>query len=35
MHYDAVREVAGIIVKAVKDAESDGTYSGRTARDGK
>ncbi|MCA1373687.1 MULTISPECIES: flagellar biosynthesis protein FlgN [unclassified Bradyrhizobium] len=35
MHYDAVREVAGIIVKAVKDAESDGTYTGRTAQDGK
>jgi len=35
MHYDAVREVAAIIVKAVKDAESDGTYSGRAARDGK
>ncbi|TGN88268.1 flagellar biosynthesis protein FlgN [Bradyrhizobium yuanmingense] len=35
MHYDAVREVAGIIVKAVKDAESDGTYTGRTAQDGR
>ncbi|MBR0850609.1 flagellar biosynthesis protein FlgN [Bradyrhizobium diazoefficiens] len=35
MHYDAVREVAAIIVKAVRDAESDGTYSGRAARDGK
>lgn len=35
MHYDAVREVAAIIVKAVKDAESDGTYTGRTAQDGK
>ncbi|WP_025034328.1 flagellar biosynthesis protein FlgN [Bradyrhizobium sp. DOA9] len=35
MHYDAVREVASIIVKAVKDAESDGTYTGRTAQDGK
>lgn len=35
MHYDAVREVATIIVKAIKDAESDGTYTGRTARDGK
>ena len=35
MHYDAVREVAAIIVKAIKDAESDGTYTGRAARDGK
>ncbi|PDT89753.1 flagellar biosynthesis protein FlgN [Bradyrhizobium sp. Y36] len=35
MHYDAVREVAGIIVKAIKEAESDGTYTGRTAQDGK
>ena len=35
MHYDAVREVATIIVKAIKEAESDGTYTGRTAQDGK
>ncbi|MCS3727160.1 flagellar biosynthesis protein FlgN [Bradyrhizobium betae] len=35
MHYDAVREVATIIVKAIKDAESDGTYTGRTMQDGK
>jgi hypothetical protein len=35
MHYDAVREVAGIIVKAIKEAESDGTYTGRVARDKK
>jgi hypothetical protein len=35
MHYDAVREVAAIIVKAIKDAESDGTYTGRAAQDGK
>jgi hypothetical protein len=35
MHYDAVREVATIIVRAVKEAESDGTYSGRAAQDGK
>ncbi|MDA9433058.1 flagellar biosynthesis protein FlgN [Bradyrhizobium sp. CCBAU 51627] len=35
MHYDAVREVAAIIVKAIKDAESDGTYTGRAARDTK
>ncbi|MDA9419687.1 flagellar biosynthesis protein FlgN [Bradyrhizobium sp. CCBAU 11445] len=35
MHYDAVREIAGIIVKAIKEAESDGTYTGRAAQDGK
>ncbi|MET3911173.1 hypothetical protein ABID59_005536 [Bradyrhizobium sp. S3.3.6] len=35
MHYDAVREVAAIIVRAIKDAESDGTYTGRAARDEK
>lgn len=35
MHYDAVREVAAIIVKAIKDAESDGTYTGRAAQDAK
>jgi hypothetical protein len=35
MHYDAVREVATIIIKAIKDAESDGTYSGLTAQDRK
>jgi hypothetical protein len=35
MHYDAVREVAAVIVKAIKDAESDGTYTGRTAQDRK
>ncbi|MBR0686798.1 flagellar biosynthesis protein FlgN [Bradyrhizobium manausense] len=35
MHYDAVREVATIIVRAIKEAESDGTYTGRAARDGK
>ena len=35
MHYDAVREVAAIIVRAIKDAESDGTYTGRAAQDGK
>ncbi len=34
MHYDAVREVATIIVRAIREAESDGTYA-RTARDGK
>ncbi|MCK1476760.1 flagellar biosynthesis protein FlgN [Bradyrhizobium sp. 197] len=35
MHYDAVREVATIIVKAIRDAESDGTYTGRAAQDGR
>lgn len=35
MHYDAVREIATIIVRAIRDAESDGTYSGRVAGDGK
>lgn len=34
MHYDAVREVATIIVRAIREAESDGTYA-RTARSGK
>ncbi|WP_426613879.1 flagellar biosynthesis protein FlgN [Bradyrhizobium sp. McL0616] len=35
MHYDAVREVASIIVRAMKEAESDGTYTGRAAKDAK
>ncbi|OAF02573.1 flagellar biosynthesis protein FlgN [Bradyrhizobium centrolobii] len=35
MHYDAVREVATIILKAIRDAESDGTYSGRATQDRK
>ncbi|QOZ07656.1 flagellar biosynthesis protein FlgN [Bradyrhizobium sp. CCBAU 51765] len=35
MHYDAVREVASIIVTAIKEAESDGTYTGRATQDGK
>jgi hypothetical protein len=34
MHYAAVREVATIIVRAIREAESDGTYA-RTARDRK
>ncbi|HMH97586.1 MAG TPA: flagellar biosynthesis protein FlgN [Bradyrhizobium sp.] len=29
MHYAAVRDVASIIVKAIREAESDGTYSAR------
>jgi hypothetical protein len=35
MHYEAVREVAEIIVRAVREAESDGTYSATVSRDGK
>lgn len=35
MHYDAVSEVATIIVRAIKEADSDGTYTGRAAQDGK
>jgi hypothetical protein len=35
MHYDAVREVATIIVRAIREAESDGTYTGRAAQDTK
>ena len=35
MHYDAVREVASIIVRAIKEAESDGTYTGRAVQDRK
>ncbi|VIO80391.1 hypothetical protein CI41S_72570 [Bradyrhizobium ivorense] len=33
-HYDAVREVATIIVRAIREAESDGTYA-RRAQDSK
>ena len=35
MHYDAVREVATIIGLAIKEAESDGTYSATTLRESK
>lgn len=35
MHYAAVREVATIILRAIRDAESDGTYSANAAQDGK
>jgi flagellar biosynthesis/type III secretory pathway chaperone len=35
MHYDAVREVATIIVRAIKEAESDGTYSANALQDSK
>jgi hypothetical protein len=35
MHYDAVREVAGIIVRAIRETDSDGTYSARTAQESK
>jgi flagellar biosynthesis/type III secretory pathway chaperone len=34
-HYEAVREVAAVIVKAMRDAESDGTYSANAAQGGK
>jgi hypothetical protein len=33
MHYDAVREVATIIGMAIKEAESDGTYSATALRE--
>jgi hypothetical protein len=33
-HYDAVREVAAVIVQAMRDAESDGTYSANAAQGG-
>jgi hypothetical protein len=35
MHYDAVREVAAIIVRAMREAESDGTYSATAPQAGK
>jgi len=35
MHYSAVREVASIIIMAIKEAESDGTYSITASQDGK
>jgi hypothetical protein len=35
MHYEAVREVAEIIVRAIRETESDGTYSARTAQESK
>jgi hypothetical protein len=35
MHYDAVREVAAIIVRAMREAESDGTYSASASQGGK
>jgi hypothetical protein len=35
MHYDAVREVATIITSAIREAESDGTYSIGKARENK
>jgi hypothetical protein len=31
MHYEAVREVAEIIVRAMREAESDGTYSSQVS----
>jgi hypothetical protein len=35
MHYDAVRGVAEVIVRAIRETESDGTYSAGTARERK
>ena len=35
MHYSAVREVATIIIMAIKEAESDGTYSTTASQDSK
>ena len=35
MHYDAVREVAAIIVRAIRETESDGTYSARISQESK
>jgi hypothetical protein len=35
MHFEAAREVAAIIVKAIREAESDGTYSANASRDNK
>ena len=35
MHYEAVREVAAIIMRAMREAESDGTYSVSVSRDSK
>lgn len=35
MHYDAVREVATIIVRAIREAESDGTYSASASQESK
>jgi hypothetical protein len=35
MHYDAVREVSAIILRAIREAESDGTYSANAAQESK
>lgn len=35
MHYEAVREVAAIIVRAIREAESDGTYSATASQKSK
>jgi hypothetical protein len=32
MHLDAVREVSAIVADAIKEAESDGTYSASVVR---
>ena len=33
MHFEAVREVAAIIVRAIREAESDGTYSAKSSQE--
>lgn len=35
MHYSAVRDVAEVIVRAIRETESDGTYTAGTAQAGK
>jgi hypothetical protein len=35
MHLEAAREVAAIIMKAIREAESDGTYSGNALQERK
>lgn len=35
MHLTAVREVASLITRAIQDAESDGTYTGRLPQMGR
>jgi flagellar biosynthesis/type III secretory pathway chaperone len=35
MHFEAAREVAAIIMRAIRDAESDGTYSANASQESK
>jgi len=35
MHFEAAREVAAIIVKAIRETESDGTYSANASQERK